>query len=259
MSEYPLVFRIRQKFDGPTINSVADEVEAQLLGLSLSNKIKPGQAVAIAVGSRGIANIQYIVRAIVDHIKSLGAKAFIVPAMGSHGGGTSEGQREILESHGVTEEFCGCPIRATMETVIVCQASEGFPVHFDKYAHEADHVVLCNRIKTHTQFVGQIESGLMKMMLPGLGKHEGAKIYHRAIKDYSFAQILRSVAKEVLARCSIAAGVAIIENGYCQTARIEATLPEQFANSLRSFQSFAWHDLREHQLAHLDTDNTDHN
>ena len=122
--------------------------------------------------------------------------------MGSHGGGTAEGQREVLESYGVTEEFCGCPIRASMETVVVCQTAEGFDVHFDRHAFGADHVVVCNRIKPHTGFVGDIESGLMKMMLIGLGKHEGAKIYHRAIQDYSFGQIVRSVAGRVLERAA---------------------------------------------------------
>ncbi len=226
--EYLLVFRVRQKFDAPQIDDVPGEVEAQLSRLSLGNKIKPGQTVAIAVGSRGIANIHRIVKTIVAHIKWLGADPFIVPAMGSHGGGMAEGQREIVESYGITQEFCGCPIRSNMETVIVCEAAEGFPVHFDKHAYAADHVVVCNRIKPHTQFVGDIESGLMKMMLSGLGKHSGAKVYHRAIKDYSFGQIVRSVAGEVLTKCSIAAGVAIIENSYCQTARIEAVPPEQF-------------------------------
>ena len=226
--EYPLVFRVRQKFDATRIDDVPGEVEARLSSLSLGSKIKPGQTVAIACGSRGIANIHGIIKAIVEHIKRLGADPFIVPAMGSHGGGTAEGQRTILESYGITEAFCGCPIRSSMDTVIVCEAAEGFPVHFDKHAYAADHVVLCNRIKPHTQFVGDVESGLMKLMLPGLGKHAGAKIYHRAIKDYSFTQILRSVAGEVMARCAITAGLAIVENGYCQIARIEAVLPEQF-------------------------------
>ena len=229
MNEYPLIFRVRQRFDAPQVEDKAGEVEAQLSRLSLGNRIKPGQSVAIAVGSRGIANIQSIIKAIVDHIKRLGVEPFIVPAMGSHGGGKAQGQQKILESYGVTEAFCGCPIRSSMDTVIVCKAAEGFPVHFDKHAYAADHVVLCNRIKTHTQFAGDIESGLMKIMLPGLGKHAGAKIYHRAIQDYSFGQILRSVANEVLNRCSVVAGVAVIENSYSQTARIEAVPAERIA------------------------------
>ena len=228
MAEYPLTFRVRQKFDAPRILDVPAKVEAQLSRLSLRNRIKPGQTVAIAVGSRGIANIHLIIKAVVDHLRHLGADPFIVPAMGSHAGGTAEGQQKILASFGITEEFCGCPIRSSMNTVIVCQAAEGFSIYFDQHAYAADHVILCNRIKPHTMFTGDIESGLMKMMLPGLGKLRGAKIYHRAIKHYSFDQILRSVADEILAKCSIAAGLAIVENSYCQTAIIEAVPPEQF-------------------------------
>ena len=121
--------------------------------------------------------------------------------MGSHGGGTAEGQRRLLESYGITESAVGCPIRSSIETVVVCRAAEGFPVHFDRHAMEADHVLVCNRIKPHTDFSATIESGLMKMLLIGLGKPEGAKIYHRAAQDYSFDQIVRSVAGEVLKRC----------------------------------------------------------
>ena len=226
--EYPGVFRVRQRFDAGHISNVAAEVEKQLLRLTLHHTIQPGRSVAIAVGSRGIANIQHIIKAIVDHLRSLGAEPFIVPAMGSHGGGTANGQQQIVESLGITEEFCGCSIQSSMETTIVCTAVEGFPIHFDRLAYNADHVIVCNRIKTHTQFFGDVESGLMKMLLIGLGKHAGAKIYHRAIKDYNFGQIVRSVASQVLARCPISAGVAIVENGYGQTARIEAVLPEQF-------------------------------
>src|SRR4029077_10897515 len=134
----------------------------------------------------------------------------------------------ILEGYSITEEFCGCPIRSSMETVIVCQTDEGFPVHFDKHALGADHVLVVGRGKPHTDFVGHIESGLAKMMLIGLGKHEGAKIYHRAITDYSFTQILKSVASQVLAKCKIAAGLAIVENGYDETAKIQAVAPEEF-------------------------------
>ncbi len=228
MSDYPLIFRVRQSFERPRIVDVPAEVETQLAALSLRNKIRSGQSVAITAGSRGIANIHLIIKAIVDHLKGLGAKPFIVPAMGSHGGGRAEGQQKIIESYGVTEAFCGCPIRASMETVVVCNAKEGFPVHFDKHAYGADHVVVCGRVKPHTTFVGENESGLMKMMLIGLGKHAGAKVYHRAIKDFSFGQILRSVAAEVLDRCRIVAGVAIVENGFDETAKIVAVAPGEF-------------------------------
>ncbi|MFO0869254.1 MAG: lactate racemase domain-containing protein [Pirellulales bacterium] len=242
MSSYPRIFRVRQRFEAPRVTDIEAEVEAQLAGLQLSNRVKPGQTVAITAGSRGIAQIHRILRAAVRHFQRLGAHPFIVPAMGSHGGGTAEGQRQVIESYGITEAFCGCPIRASMETVIVCQAAEGFPVHFDKHAFGADHVLVCGRVKPHTGFVGDIESGLMKMMLIGLGKHEGAKIYHRAIIDYNFGQILRSVAREVLTRCRIVAGLAIVENAYDETALIEAVAPEVFEERERQLllQARAW-------------------
>jgi hypothetical protein len=230
MSQYPLLFRVRQTFDSPTlpVDQIQATVEAELSRLELSRQILAGQSVAITAGSRGIANIALVIQAAVRHLQRLGAKPFIVPAMGSHGGGTAEGQRELIEGYGVTEAFCGCPIRASMETVVVCQAAEGFPVHFDKHAFGADHVLVVGRVKPHTNFVGDIESGLMKMMLIGLGKHEGAKIYHRAIMNYSFGQIVRSVAREVLAKCRVVAGLGIVENAYDQTAKVQAVAPHEF-------------------------------
>ncbi len=225
-SNYPQFFRLRQKFERPQVEDVAAETERQLAKLNLRRKIRPGQSVAITAGSRGIAHIAEIVRAISTHIRGIGASPFIIPAMGSHGGATAPGQCQVLASYGITEEFCGCPIRASMDTEIVGQAAEGFPVHVDWHACQADHVILCGRIKPHTDFSGEIESGLMKMMLLGLGKYNGAKIYHRAFQDYSFDQIVRSVSSLVLERCHIAAGVAIVENAYDETALIEAIAPQ---------------------------------
>ena len=228
MSDYPEIFRVRQSFPRPRVEDVTAKVHTELAALGLGETIRRGQTVAVTAGSRGIAQIHQIIKAIVDHLKGLGASPFIVPAMGSHAGGTAEGQRDLIERYGITEQYCGCPIRTSMETVIVCHAQEGFPVHFDRLAYQADHVVVCGRVKPHTNFTGDVESGLMKMMLIGLGKHAGAKIYHRAIHDYSFTQIVRSVAREVLAKCKIAAGVAIVENGYDETARIAAVRPGEF-------------------------------
>jgi len=228
MSNFPQILRVRQKFDAPAVDNVPATVRAQLSRLGLSRKVRPGQSVAVTAGSRGIANIALILHAVVEHLMALGARPFVVPAMGSHGGGTAEGQKRLLESYGITEQSVGCPIRSSMETVVVCWAPEGFAVHFDRLAAEADHVLVCNRVKPHTTFAGTIESGLMKMLLIGLGKHEGAKIYHRAIQDYSFDRIVRSVAGEVLAKCRILAGLAIVENACDQTALIEAVPPGEF-------------------------------
>ncbi|HRF01428.1 MAG TPA: lactate racemase domain-containing protein [Pirellulaceae bacterium] len=224
----PDLFRVRQRFQGPELSDVEGETHRQLARLDLARRIAPGQSVAITAGSRGITSIDVILRAVVAHLRSLGAEPFIVPAMGSHGGGTAAGQTKMLAQLGITEASCGCPIRASMETVIVSRAPEGFDVHFDRIASEADHVLVVGRVKPHTRFTGALESGLMKMMLIGLGKHEGAKIYHRAIVDHSFDRIVRSVARQVLERCRICAGLAIVENAYDRTALIEAIEPERF-------------------------------
>ncbi|MGE3313649.1 MAG: lactate racemase domain-containing protein [Planctomycetaceae bacterium] len=225
---FPRMVRIRQKFEAPRVENIPAEVDRQLAALDLAKKVKPGQTVAITAGSRGIANIAVIIKATCDHFRKLGAVPIIIPAMGSHGGGTPEGQRAIVEGYGITEEYCGAEIRSSMETVIVDRTEQGVPVHFDKHAFECDHVVVCGRIKPHTGFVGEIESGLHKMMLIGLGKHEGAKIYHRAILDYSFLEIITAVADVVLKKCKVVAGIGIIENAYDETAMIEAVPPERF-------------------------------
>jgi hypothetical protein len=214
---FPRMLKVQQHFDAPQVDDIPGTVKQQIDGLNLADKVKPGDTVAITVGSRGINNI------------AVGAKTFIVPAMGSHGGGTAEGQREIIESYGVTEDFVGCPIRATMEVVQVGTVEGEVPVYFDKYASEADHVVVAGRIKPHTGFVGEIESGLHKMMLIGLGKHKGAALYHQAIVQYSFDRIIRGVAGQVIDKCRILFGLAIVENQYDQTAMIDAVAPENFA------------------------------
>jgi hypothetical protein len=228
---YPPMFRVRQVWERPRVEDVPAAVEAELARLRLTDKLQAGQTVAIAVGSRGIADISLIVRGVVRHFLGLGARPFIVPAMGSHGGGTAEGQQKILESYGVTEAFCGAPIRASMDTVVVDQAAEGFPIRFDRLASDADHVFVCARVKPHTSFVGRIESGLMKMLLIGLGKHDGAKVYHRAIHDFSFEQIVREVGARVLERCRILGGIAVVENAYNEVARLAAVAPRDFETS----------------------------
>jgi hypothetical protein len=225
---FPRMLRVRQTFDAQRLADVGGEVQRQLGQLKLAGKVRPGQTVAITVGSRGIANMALITKAICDHVRGLGARPVIVPAMGSHGGGTAEGQREIVESYGVTEAYTQAEIRSSMETVIVDRTPQGIPVHFDRHAFECDHVIVAGRVKPHTGFVGEIESGLHKMMLIGLGKHAGAKIYHRAILDYSFRDIIHAVADVVLKKCKVLCGVGIVENAYDQTALIEAVPPEKF-------------------------------
>ena len=225
---FPRMLRVRQKFDAPRVENIPAEVEAQLSKLKLGEKVKTGQTVAISAGSRGIANIAVITKAICDHVKSIGGVPIIIPAMGSHGGGTAEGQRAILEGYGITEEFTGAEIRSSMDTVVVDETPHGVPVHFDKNAFECDHVIVAGRVKPHTGFVGPVESGLHKMMLIGFGKHRGAAIYHRAIIDYSFLDIIRAVGESVLKKCRVIAGLGILENAYDETGMIAAVAPEEF-------------------------------
>lgn len=229
MSRFPRMATVIQKFECPRVLDLPFTIRDELKRLHLERVVSPGQSVAIPAGSRGIANIPVILREIVAYFHSLGARPFLVPAMGSHGGGTADGQLKMLKSLGVTDEFVGAPIRATMETVVVAQTRSGLPVHFDRYASEADHVFVVGRVKPHTRFVGPVESGLHKMMLIGLGKHEGAKIYHRAILEMSFTEILEAVAEQVLKKCRVCGGMAILENAEDETALLEAVHPHEFA------------------------------
>jgi len=222
------MIRINQHFKAPRTEDVVRAIRDELAMLNLYQRIKPGETVAITAGSRGIANIALIIKTLIGELKKYGAKPFIVPAMGSHGGGTAEGQQAIIEGYGVTEEYVEAPIKAGMDVVQVGSTEDGVPVFFDKYAYGADHVVVVNRVKPHTDFVGDIESGLHKMMLIGLGKHRGARIYHQAIVHYSFDHIIRSVGQTVIDTCHILFGLAIVENQQHETALIEAIMSDDF-------------------------------
>ncbi|MBW1802431.1 MAG: DUF2088 domain-containing protein, partial [Deltaproteobacteria bacterium] len=225
---YPRMMRIHQHFDSPTLHDPAVTVREELTKFPLSSQIRQGDTIAITVGSRGIANIAPIIKTLVEELKSYGAIPFVVPAMGSHGGGTAEGQRTIVEGYGVIEDYTGAPVKSTMEVVHVGSIEDGIPVYFDKYAYNADHVAVVGRIKPHTEFSGDIESGLHKMMLIGLGNHRGARAYHKAFSHYSFDHIVRTVGRVVIEKSNILLGLAIIENHYDETALIRAVAPEDF-------------------------------
>jgi hypothetical protein len=226
--DYPRIVRIRQHFDGPRLPDVAAAVTQALEPLDLGRRIRPGQSVALTAGSRGIANIPVILRGTAAFLQKLGARPFLIPAMGSHGGGTAEGQRHLLESYGITEEFVGVPIRASMEVVEVGTTAEGFPVVLDRHAAEADHIGVVARVKPHTGYHGPIESGLMKMMMIGLGKHAGALAYHRLLLEHPFDRVVRSVGRTLLARSPIAFGLAVVENAHDETAVLEGVAPGAF-------------------------------
>ncbi len=225
---YPHLVRIRQQFERPRVEDVGAAVLAALEPLDLGRLVRPGHSVALTAGSRGIANIPQVLRAAVSFLKKLGARPFIVPAMGSHGGGTAEGQRHILESYGITEETVGAPVRASMEVVQAGTTPEGFPVLLDRHASGADHIGVVARVKPHTAYHGPIESGLMKMMMIGLGKHAGALAYHRILLEYPYDQVVRSVGRTLRAAAPIAFGLAVVENACDETAVVEGVAPERF-------------------------------
>jgi hypothetical protein len=215
----PTMIRVRQTFARPRVEDIPRTVAERLQAAGLA--IKRGDTVAVGAGSRGIANIDTIVGATVRYLEDLGARPFVFPAMGSHGGGTAEGQLSVLAHYGITEATMGCPVRATMEVTQVGEAL-GLPVWLDRYAGEADWIGLVNRVKPHTDFKGSIESGLFKMMTIGLGKWKGAVQYHRANVNHGYETVITSVGREMLAKARIGFGLGIAENGYDETAQIEA-------------------------------------
>lgn len=224
---YPRMMRIEQRFQASGVVDLKSSIHDEVLRMDLSKKIQRGQTVAIPVGSRGVGNIASIIKILVEELKGYGLKPFIVPAMGSHGGGTAEGQRKIIESYGVTESFVGAPIRSSMAVVEVGKTEIGVPVYFDRYANEADHTIVVNRVKPHPEFFGPTESGLLKMLLIGLGKHRGAQAYHRVITRYGFEHLIRTGNRVVLEACNVLFGLAIVENQRHETALIEAIEPGQ--------------------------------
>jgi hypothetical protein len=218
----------------PKLDDLSGSILKTLSGLGIGAEKLRGKRVAVAVGSRGIASLQEIVGAVCGWLKAQGARPFIFPAMGSHGGGTAEGQRKILEEYGVTEDALGVEIRSSMETVLVGTTPEGFHVFMDRNAWESDGVVVVNRIKPHTDFSGKIESGLLKMMAIGMGKLEGATEGHRQSWKYGFETTIRAVSGKALASGKILFGVAVVENELHQIAAVRAALPEDFVEQEES-------------------------
>ena len=225
--DWPDMIRVRQKFSTQAVTDIASEVASQFKKLDLRNRAHRGASVAVGCSSRGIANYNIIVKATVDCLSQAGLEPFLFPAMGSHGAATAEGQKRVLEAYGITESFVGAPIRSSLDTVQIGETEDHLPVFVDKIASEADHLVLVNRIKPHTDFEHEFESGLLKMMAIGLGKEKGATVYHRAIMTYGYPRVLLSVARQVLDTGKIICGVGIVENGYAQTATIRVLGAEE--------------------------------
>lgn len=217
----PKMVKIRQRFDKTRLaDPIADLVEKLRASKDLG-EIKAGHKVAIAVGSRGISRIDEITKAVIAEIKQVGGEPFIVPCMGSHGGATAEGQAEVLAHLGIDEERMGAPVRSSMEVILLDHLPNGLPVYVDKIAAtEADSIVVINRVKPHTAFRGEIESGILKMISIGLGKQKGAEACHQLGFKY-MAENVPAMAKVMMGKLPILFGVAIVENAYDQIYRVE--------------------------------------
>ena len=223
MNDYRFT-KVRQRFENAAIADIEQTVAQQLQ--SGKWNCAPGARIAIAVGSRGIANIARITKAVVAAVKAKGGAPFIIPAMGSHGGATAEGQQEILASYGVTEDAMGCPVHSSMEVVALENGDLEMQLFMDRHAFESDGVILINRIKPHTAFHGDYESGLVKMSVIGLGKERLANALH-AFGIYGLKTLMPKAARMILATGKIILGVGIVENAYDETAMIEALTPEE--------------------------------
>lgn len=221
----PRMFKVRQEFPRPEPLDVPATVAAQIA--SVQDRLQPHARVAVTVGSRGISNIREIVRAVLDALKAAGVQPFILPAMGSHGGATPEGQKRILADYGITEETMGVPIEAAMATREVGRTADGIRAFTSAVALEADGIVVLNRVKPHTDYFSRtLGSGLIKMMVVGMGKHDGAANFHRTAVHRGYEETLRMLGRVVLREAPILFGIGLVEHQYHDTARIEAVRPE---------------------------------
>src|SRR5450755_1826313 len=220
--QFPRLLVVRQKFPDRKIVDVAAAVRAQLAASGFAARLKPGARVAIGVGSRGIHNIATIVHNVVQYFQEQGMQPLLFPAMGSHGAANAAGQAEVLASYGITEASMGCPLISHLEVVSLGKTSDGIEAFMDKVAYDADGVMLVGRVKWHTDFAGKIESGLFKMMAIGLGKFAGAQRYHSYAYRLGLEYVIRSVGRQVLKSGKILGGLAILEDAYHNTAKVDA-------------------------------------
>jgi hypothetical protein len=216
----PTMYKVQQEFEAEEIADINQAVKAEINKAEIRGLIKTGQKIALAVGSRGIHNLDAIVRQTIVSLKGLGAEPFIIPSMGSHGGATAEGQKQVLADYGITEHAMGVSIVSSMEVEQIGETENGIPVFLDKNALQADLIVPIGRVKPHTDFKGPIESGICKMLAIGLGKHEGCSRLHQEGFD-TFHKVIPEVAQVIIKQAPIGFGLAIVENAFDRTAKIK--------------------------------------
>ena len=226
-SVFPEVIKVKQKFNSYKLKDINLAITQEMLKKNIKTKIKPGMSIAVGVGSRGIENLYEIVKSVVDLIKRYGANPFIVPAMGSHGGATAEGQKKVLASYGITEDNLGVPVKSSMEVVEIAKYEGIVPIYFDKIAFHADGIIPINRVKIHTDWRGEVESGLLKMLAIGFGKHKGATEVH-SLGMENFHKLIPEIGSIIINKVPVIFGVACIEDAYDETAEIEVLMPEEF-------------------------------
>lgn len=236
--QIPRMVKIHQVFDSMEIENVPQTVREQLECPEIRGRVHDGMSIAITAGSRGIRDYQLIMKTMVSILKEWGARPFLIPAMGSHGGGTAEGQREMLDSLGITEETVGAPILSSMEVVQIGINEDGYPVYIDRYAAEADGIIVFNRIKPHTNFRGDYESGLMKMLTIGLGKNIGAATCHRLPMD-DMPHNVCAFGSAVIKNANVLFGLATVENAYDKVKRIVAVPAERIREEEPALQTEA--------------------
>ncbi|MCP8970517.1 lactate racemase domain-containing protein [Ectobacillus ponti] len=222
----PKMARVKVTFDDTKIEHVGEALLDKLQQEHIRGIVKPGMKIAVAVGSRGLDRLVELTRTIVQFLQAAGARPFIVPSMGSHGGATAEGQRAVLEHLGVTEESVGCEIRSSMEVVQLGTLPNGLPVYVDQHAAAADGIIVVNRIKPHTAFRGPVESGLMKMISIGLGKQKGAEACHQLGFKY-MAENVPAMARMIMEKLPVLFGVATIENAFDKVAFVDVLNQEE--------------------------------
>lgn len=232
----PKIARVRQSFDRTQLTDVSRAVAAGLRSLDLVARLPAGGRIAITAGSRGINNLVAITRTAADVIRELGGSPFIVPAMGSHGGATAEGQQSLLADLGISERTMGCPVVSAMEVAEIGRTVGGIPVYMDRHAISADGIIVINRVKPHTAYRGDVESGLCKMLAVGLGKHEGAQQMHAV----GLGTAVVEAAMVILQRAPVLAGIAILENSLDETAEIHVVPPDRFEETDRALLRRAW-------------------
>ena len=220
---YPVLYRVRQHMEEREIADIPAELTKELDSLDLKPRME-GMRIAVTAGSRGIHNIDIIVKSVVDYVKRAGGYPFIVPAMGSHGGATAEGQREVIKGYGIDEETMGCPVLSSMEVVQLGTIANGAPVYFDKNAYESDGIIVVNRVKPHTDFSAPNESGIVKMLAIGLGKEKGCSQMHA----HGLAKSIPASAAVSLEQAPILCGLGIVENSRDKTFLLKAVRREDF-------------------------------